>query len=127
MPEPVIRSGNLFSRGIIMMKLFAASALLFICPAAWAQDFGADRHVQKGVPCQACHGKDNSVAYPNIDQCKQCHDTEQLADKTKNYKPRNPHTSPHYGTELDCVLCHLQHEKPTDYCAQCHNFNFKPR
>jgi cytochrome c oxidase cbb3-type subunit 3 len=34
--------------------------------------------------------------------------------------PPNPHTSPHYGTELDCNLCHRQHAKSENYCAQCH-------
>ena len=29
--------------------------------------------------------------------------------------------APHNG---DCILCHLQHEKSENYCAQCHNFKF---
>ncbi len=33
-----------------------------------------------------------------------------------------PHTSPHYGTELDCTLCHKQHAKNENYCNQCHKF-----
>ena len=27
-----------------------------------------------------------------------------------------------HGTDLNC---HLMHEPPEDYCAQCHKFNFK--
>ncbi|WP_423837815.1 cytochrome c3 family protein, partial [Sutterella wadsworthensis] len=44
---------------------------------------------------------------------------------TKNVKPTNPHTSPHYNADLDCVNCHVGHEPSENYCAQCHNFDFK--
>jgi hypothetical protein len=42
-----------------------------------------------------------------------------------NTKPTNPHTSPHYGTDLDCNLCHHQHAASEDYCAYCHDYDFK--
>ena len=61
-----------------------------------------------------------------MDKCVSCHGpTEGLAQKTKEIKPTNPHTSPHYGTELDCNLCHHQHTRSEDFCGQCHSFKFK--
>ena len=38
-----------------------------------------------------CHGKDNAVPYPTIEQCKNCHDSKQVAEKTKEVKyPKIP-------------------------------------
>lgn len=110
-----------------MKKFFLtlSAVLLMFSTTSFAADFGADRHVQKGVKCEACHGANKEVDYPSIDQCKQCHNPAAVAEKTKNVKPQNPHVSPHYGNELDCALCHIQHQKPANYCAQCHNFDFK--
>ncbi|WP_350338312.1 cytochrome c3 family protein [Turicimonas muris] len=50
-----------------------------------------------------------------------CHDKGGLISKTKALEP-NPHDAPHNG---DCVLCHVQHETPENYCAQCHKFDYK--
>ncbi|HSD42833.1 MAG TPA: cytochrome c3 family protein [Burkholderiales bacterium] len=33
---------------------------------------------------------------------------------------KNPHNSPHYGRDADCNLCHHQHAKSENYCAQYH-------
>ncbi len=101
-----------------------AAALLCLSSAAFAQT-GAERHVAKGIPCTACHGAKQEIAAPNIDQCTKCHNPASVAKKTANVKPRNPHQSPHYGNQLDCVLCHVQHEATENYCDQCHKFGFK--
>ena len=107
-----------------LLILTAALTLCFnVCAADAPQ--GAMRHAEKGVACASCHGADNSVAYPSIDQCRTCHDPKAVAEKTKNVKPQNPHQSPHYGTELDCVLCHVQHGETENYCDQCHTFKYK--
>lgn len=98
---------------------------LLIVSQTYATEYGAERHVKKGVPCTSCHGISQEIAYPGIDQCKTCHNPDELAKKTALVKPKNPHTSPHYGTTLDCSLCHVQHAQTEDYCAQCHNFGFK--
>ncbi len=102
-------------------------ALFFVSLGVCAAPFGADRHAEKGVACTSCHGAKQEIAVPSIDQCKKCHDPKAVAEKTKSVKPQNPHVSPHYGTELDCALCHLQHDKPENYCNQCHQFNFTVR
>ncbi len=102
----------------------AAASFLALSGTVAASDFGADRHVAKGVQCASCHGANNEIAYPTIEQCVQCHKPDDVAAKTKDVKPHNPHVSPHYGNTLDCALCHLQHSAPENYCAQCHDFSF---
>lgn len=91
--------------------------------AAEGPQMGADKHVAKGVACQTCHGQDlKNPEFPTEATCTQCHPKAQLIEKTKNLPGANPHNAPHNG---DCINCHLMHEQPEDYCAQCHKFNFK--
>lgn len=103
-------------------------AFLVLCIGSFsmsfaAEQFGADKHMAKGVKCQVCHGVDkNNPDYPTEQTCIQCHDKKALGEKTKDLPGANPHQAPHNG---DCTLCHLQHEKPENYCAQCHDFKFK--
>jgi hypothetical protein len=86
---------------------------------------GSHLHALKDVKCAQCHGKVKKPEPVEMSQCVACHgSTAKLAEKTKDVKPNNPHTSPHYGTELDCNLCHHQHAKSENYCAQCHKFDF---
>ena len=115
------RCSMFICRGI----LISALAAFGLAMQAQAAEFGADRHVKKGVPCEACHGAKKEIAYPTIDQCKVCHQLDALSTKTKDTKPSNPHVSPHYGKTLDCTLCHVQHAETVNYCNQCHSFNFK--
>lgn len=82
-------------------------------------------HQLRGITCEKCHGKAKKQEALKMKQCVACHgDTEKLAEKTAGMKPTNPHTSPHYGTTLDCNTCHHQHEKSENFCAQCHKFDF---
>jgi cytochrome c553 len=87
---------------------------------------GSHIHQLTGVNCAACHGKTRKPAATEMKKCVGCHgSTAKLAEKTAGVKPENPHTSPHYGTDLDCNLCHHQHAKSENYCNQCHKFDFK--
>ena len=87
---------------------------------------GSHHHQLAGINCAQCHGKAAKPEALAMEQCVACHgSTDKLAEKTKNVKPENPHTSPHYGTTLDCNLCHHQHAKSENYCSQCHKFDFK--
>ena len=87
---------------------------------------GSHHHQLVEVNCVKCHGKTKKPEALTMEQCVACHgSTAKLAEKTKDIKPSNPHTSPHYGTELDCHLCHHQHTKSENYCTQCHKFDFK--
>lgn len=106
----------------VFKKLLIALAAVSI-GCAYAADgakMGADRHVSRGVTCQNCHGNDMSKpAYPDRNTCFQCHEEKGLINKTKNLKPTNPHSAPHNN---ECTLCHMQHEKPVNYCETCHQF-----
>ena len=115
-----------------MTKFSTAAALLGVAfllagTAASAADFGADRHMAKGLTCEMCHGKGNPAELdpPDIKKCTQCHPTSMLSAKTKNVKPHNPHVSPHYQDQLECTNCHRMHEASENFCAQCHDFKFK--
>ena len=77
-------------------------------------------HGLSGVACSKCHGKTKKEQEVEMKQCVTCHNTDRLAEKTAKVKPQNPHESPHYGTTLDCNLCHHQHNKSENYCSQCH-------
>jgi hypothetical protein len=82
-------------------------------------------HALNGLQCAKCHdgGKPQPVT---VSKCVTCHkDTKELAQKTADVKPTNPHESRHYGTEADCNLCHHQHVKSENHCASCHTFDFK--
>ena len=112
-------------RAKLFISFLACIGTFWSLPAS-ADDFLADRHGKIGIKCEQCHGIDaKNPEMPTIDTCIKCHPTNTLVDKTKDVKPKNPHTSPHYQDKLDCVNCHLGHEKSEDFCAQCHNFGFK--
>lgn len=83
-------------------------------------------HLLSGVTCQACHGSAETPAPMSTSQCLACHGPlEALAELTKDVKPTNPHWSPHGATYTQCDLCHQVHKPSEDFCAQCHDFNFK--
>jgi hypothetical protein len=87
---------------------------------------GSHGHQLAGINCEKCHGKTKKPEALTMEQCVACHgSTDKLAEKTKDVQPVNPHTSPHYGTTLDCNLCHHQHVKSENFCSQCHKFDFK--
>lgn len=82
-------------------------------------------HAFKNVLCTQCHGNVKKYEAVRMPKCVACHGpTAKLAGKTAAVQPQNPHVSPHYGTDLECNLCHHQHTRSEDYCAYCHKFNF---
>jgi len=87
---------------------------------------GSHRHQLTGLSCRSCHAAGQEMQAVGMEKCVTCHgDPATLAAKTAQVKPTNPHTSPHYGTDLDCNLCHHQHAKSENYCLQCHSFPFR--
>lgn len=82
-------------------------------------------HQLKGVGCTQCHGNTKKPTDVAFEKCIACHDTTKLVETTGAVKPKNPHFSSHYGKDADCNLCHHQHSKSENYCAQCHKFEFK--
>ena len=104
----------------------AAALALCATSVSAAGQFTADRHVAAGMKCETCHGNDmKNPQEPTTATCTGCHNTDQLVEKTKGVKPTNPHTSPHYGKELDCTNCHLMHQESENFCNQCHEFKFQ--
>mgnify|MGYP000026872891 FL=1 len=81
----------------------------------------AERHSQKGLSCQSCHGQAQPKAGDTVanDQCLQCHGPlEKLQAKFADKKEYNPHKN-HLG-DIDCVLCHKGHSQSVAYCQECH-------
>ena len=102
----------------------------FIAIPAFAQDTlnkpdGAlgKVHAAEGYKCTKCHTTAKKTDPVPQETCLSCHgdgDSKKLAAITAKVKPVNPHENRHYGTEADCSLCHRVHEKPVNYCADCH-------
>ncbi len=79
-------------------------------------------HMLAGISCQACHGAKPPYDEVEMKTCTACHATEKLAAApARDHFLPNPHNS-HYGTEVECSLCHHQHKKSEYMCTQCHDF-----
>jgi hypothetical protein len=93
--------------------------------AAAAKPPLAERHQAAGLACDACHQETPPRAAAPIATCLACHggSYEKLAEKTQAATPRNPHES-HEG-EIECEACHHGHKPSVDYCARCHQFDFR--
>ena len=60
------------------LALILASACLIFGTAASAADFGADRHVARGLECASCHGPDmKNPETPDENTCLKCHNRDQ--------------------------------------------------
>ncbi len=87
----------------------------------------ADRHVQMGLKCDACHGSQTPAPGAKVgnDKCLACHQSyEALAQKTEKLDP-NPHYT-HLGN-VRCSDCHAGHQKPQLMCNDCHQFDLQPK
>jgi len=79
-------------------------------------------HMLAGVSCKTCHGLKPPYDKVEMKTCTTCHGIEKLAAApAKDHFRPNPHNS-HYGTEVECSLCHHQHKKSEYMCTQCHDF-----
>lgn len=105
-----------------LMTLLAAVTLGTLSLGASAAGM-AEVHASKGMPCTTRHKTPQTM--PTTDDCTKCHAKDALVKSTAAMKPTNPHTSPHYNADLDCVNCHVGHAESVDFCGQCHSFNFK--
>jgi hypothetical protein len=82
-------------------------------------------HFLNGVSCTECHNSLKEARPLATDDCLGCHESrEKMAEATSALDP-NPHNSPHYGTSLDCDLCHRQHGRSENFCAQCHEWKLQ--
>ena len=91
---------------------------------SWASSEYLDcLHAEARVSCSSCHLKFSVEEEVSIEVCLKCHGSyADLAIVTKGAEP-NPHES-HLG-KINCTLCHKIHEPSTDFCEQCHSFEFK--
>lgn len=79
-------------------------------------------HKENDLSCTDCHTKSPEEAVPTA-QCLTCHE---LPEGRELYHGAPvPHDSPHYGPEVDCALCHYEHQKSENYCNNCHDFDFQ--
>jgi len=82
------------------------------------------KHLGAGITCAGCHTEKPPAAPVKMAQCFTCHgDYDKLADKTDGKGSHNPHAS-HNG-DLPCESCHHVHKASVNYCASCHQFDFK--
>ena len=119
------------------LRAAAAAALLsgfvLVSGAASAADQNlADRHVARGMKCDACHvtatGGALKAEKSDYGVCATCHgDYQKMIEKTdakhKDSGQPNPHAQ-HDGA-LPCTECHKAHKPGVNYCAQCHSFVYK--
>jgi hypothetical protein len=121
MPNPRLKR-----LGAAFHLLIFAAFLPIAQAAAQTPTLSADMHKAKGVTCVDCHGKAGKKAFVTAERCLSCHGTPaDLVRKTAAVKPENPHDSPHWGTTMECGVCHRQHEKTVNWCNHCHAFAFK--
>lgn len=95
---------------------------------SWMQSSHLDNsHRSKGVYCLACHTSyvDDLEVTETKDNCIKCHGGYDKLVQMKTRRPyeNNPHKS-HYP-DLKCDVCHHGHKEFTDYCGQCHKFDYK--
>ena len=96
------------------------TVLLAFGTIAFAQNSSmlADRHVQKGVNCAACHTETPPSQPVATEKCQSCHgDFDAMKEKTKQLSP-NPHYT-HMGDQ-PCEECHRAHKPSVNMCSQCH-------
>ncbi|MFU0841067.1 MAG: Cytochrom-c3-2 domain-containing protein [Burkholderia sp.] len=113
-----------------MQKLLFAAVLSAFCGIALAAEgatggpFLADRHVAKGVKCEACHTPDHKIKQQgDYEICVSCHgDYDAMIKKTEGRYEVNPHAQ-HEGA-LPCTECHKGHKKSVNYCGQCHSYEY---
>ena len=120
-------SSPLLKRFGTAVRLLVIAALVPLSlAAAQAPALTADLHKAKGVSCADCHGNAKKKTFVTAERCLGCHGpAADLVKKTAAVKPENPHDSPHWGAQMDCTVCHHQHEKTVNWCNHCHAYGFK--
>ena len=97
---------------------------VFVSATAVAgEKFLADRHVERGVNCQSCHGQSAPAKVP-MQTCLGCHGGSyaKLASRTED-RDMNFHAS--HIDEVNCSECHQGHRQSQLVCNQCHEFKVK--
>lgn len=113
-----------------LRTLILSVMFLTACVQATEMPFTAERHVARGLSCEACHADKSGMLKDAGDfgVCSSCHgDYEAMIKRTDskltNKEQPNPHAQ-HDGS-LACTECHKGHRSGTNYCGQCHNYGYK--
>jgi fumarate reductase flavoprotein subunit len=112
------------SRTIQRFFCLSAAAALLWTGTVIAQEkeaFSADRHKERGLACDACHGEAQPATPAPAKACLTCHESlEAVAERTKDFE-RNPHNN-HLteASDVECTQCHHGHKTDTPVCHQCH-------
>ena len=79
----------------------------------------SDAHVDPA--CADCH-TGQKIQTGGAVSCAKCHDVPEVAKQTASRGKKNPHISPHWGTEVPCWVCHKEHAEDQNYCLICHTW-----
>lgn len=79
-----------------------------------------DAHVD--LACADCHTGQKNPKQAGAMSCAKCHDASEVAGQTASRGKKNPHSSPHWGTEVPCWTCHKEHAEDQNYCLICHTW-----
>ena len=127
---------------LALFSLFAAGAAMAADPAPAASapaaaaaapkgGWLADRHLAKGMKCDACHetmqgGPMKREGPKKREACVNCHGWyDAMAKKTTPADPDEQNVHAQHDGELDCTVCHKGHKAGTNYCGKCHMWEFK--
>lgn len=89
-----------------------------------AMVFLGDRHVKGyGLTCESCHAE-TPPSKGSQEPCIDCHGNLAEVGKATELKDLpNPHIN--HNEELYCDDCHKGHKEATNFCNQCHEFDFR--
>ena len=79
-----------------------------------------DAHVD--LACADCHTGQKNPKQAGAVSCAKCHDAPEVAKRTASRGKKNPHISPHWGTEVPCWVGHKEHAEDQNYCLICHTW-----
>jgi Zn finger protein HypA/HybF involved in hydrogenase expression len=106
---------------LLILLTLSFLTVLFSLPISAAQTL-RPHHRDNGLSCEDCHTTSQAEAVP-MEQCLTCHTLPE--PKSDYHGAPDKHDSPHYGPELECENCHHEHEESENFCADCHDFDFK--
>lgn len=105
--------------GMLLTAMICAAALSLPAQAAPGKTL---RDAHAGLTCDECHVGQKKPVQAGAMSCAACHDPAEVAKSTADRGRKNPHISPHWGTEVPCWVCHKEHAKDENYCLICHTW-----
>ena len=81
------------------------------------------RHANRKVTCEECHGLPSPAQKGSAERCIGCHRSYENATALPKTSSKDPHNS-HLG-KISCTVCHKVHTNSVLYCNNCHTFDLK--